>query len=147
MSVRREIDWEQVTEQAATLGGERMLFLRLYLASDLLGAPLPEKVWQRVQADTMSRVLAREVQERLYWDIDTPLSISYDLPAVRVSFHLSMRERLRDKIWYLVDSVTTPTTKDWTFLPLPAYLFPLYYVIRSVRLTLKYGRRLLERLS
>jgi len=58
-----------------------------------------------------------------------------------------MREHLRDKIWYLVDAAMTPTVRDWTLLPLPEYLFPLYHVVRPVRLTGKYGRRLLRRLS
>jgi hypothetical protein len=57
-----------------------------------------------------------------------------------------MREHLRDKIWYLVDAAMTPTVRDWTLLPLPGYLFPLYYVVRPVRLAVTYGRRILGRL-
>jgi hypothetical protein len=56
---RKGVDWEWVTEQAAALGGERMFFLGLYLASDLLGAPLPRDLLHKVEADPTVKVLAR----------------------------------------------------------------------------------------
>jgi hypothetical protein len=40
---------------------------------------------------------------------------------------------------------TTTTAGDWAFLSLPKCLFPLYYMLRPVWLTGKYGRRLLRR--
>ena len=47
----KKMDWSQIMQQAGTLGIERMLFLGLYLARDLLGAALPEEVLQRVEPD------------------------------------------------------------------------------------------------
>jgi hypothetical protein len=141
---RKGVDWEWVTEQAAALGGERMFFLGLYLASDLLGAPLPRDVLHKVEADPTVKVLAREVHERLSWEVNnSPPPVAFG----EIPFHLRMRERLRDKIWYLVDAAMTPTVNDWRLLPLSVYFFPAYYVVRPIRLTGKYGRRLLGCLS
>ena len=143
---RKGVDWEWVTEQAAALGGERMFFLGLYLASDLLGAPLPRDVLHKVEADPTVKVLAREVHERLSWEVNNsppPVPVAFG----EIPFHLRMRERLRDKIWYLVDAAMTPTVNDWRLLPLSVYFFPAYYVVRPIRLTGKYGRRLLGGLS
>jgi len=63
------MDWERVTEQAAALGGERRFFLGLYLASDLLGAPLPREVLHKAEADPTVKVLAREAHEWLSWGL------------------------------------------------------------------------------
>jgi hypothetical protein len=143
--VHKGMNWERVMERAAPLGSERMLFLGLFLASDLLGAALPEKVWQRVQADPTVKVLAGEMQEGLFRRVNDVPSVFEVFP-----FHLKIRERLRDRVRYSVRLATTTTIRDWKSLPLPDNLFPLYfplyYVVRPIRLTIKYGRQLLGRL-
>jgi hypothetical protein len=48
------MDWRWVIGQADMLGMRRMLFLGLYLASDVLGTALPEHVLRTVQADRSS---------------------------------------------------------------------------------------------
>ena len=142
--VRKEMDWEQIMEQAARLGSERMLFLGLYLASDLLGAELPEEVSERVQADPTVEALAGQVYEQLsLWANASPEG--FEIGPFHL-FHLRARERLRDKIRYCVRLATTVNVRDWMFLPLPRYLYPLYHVIRPFRLTRKYVTTLLKRL-
>ena len=49
-------------------------------------------------------------------------------------FRLRGRERLRDKLRYCVHRPTTLTAGDWALLRLPDALFPLYYVLRPLRL-------------
>jgi hypothetical protein len=58
-------------------------------------------------------------------------------------FHLRMTERWQDRVRHCIRSATTTTVSDWALLSLPKCLFPLYYVVRPVRLTGKHGRRLL----
>lgn len=140
-----DMAWDLAVARAGALGGERMLLLGLYLASDLLGAPLPEEVLRRVRADPRVKALARRIYDRLFREADEQNALlegSYFRPT-----YLSMRERLLDKIRYCVRTATTQTVEDWELLPLPRSLRSLYYVLRSIRLTAKYGRRLLERLS
>jgi hypothetical protein len=58
-----------------------------------------------------------------------------------------MRERLQDKfpyILYLFQLAISPNQKDWTFLPLPAFLFSLYYLLRPIRLAETYGLKPLQ---
>jgi hypothetical protein len=117
-----------------------MLFLGLYLASSLLGVVLPTEVLHKVEDEPMIKALARDVHKRLFGEIDSSLGVLEALP-----FHLRMRERLQDRVRPCV-RLTTATVGDWAFLSLPKYLFPLCYVVRPVRLTGKYGRRLLGRL-
>jgi hypothetical protein len=49
-------------------------------------------------------------------------------------FRLRGRERLRDKFRYCVQRPTTLTAGDWALLRLPDALFPLYYLLRPIRL-------------
>ena len=142
---REEMDWELVMEQASALGSERMLYLGLFLASDLLGAPLPNRVTHEVEADPKVKALASEVYERrLFREDNSPPSMSREFPFH--PFHLRIRERPGDKIRYIVRLAETTTVRDLTLLRLPGYLYPLYHIIRPVRLTVKHGRRLLKRL-
>jgi hypothetical protein len=140
--VHKKINWEQFMKQASTLGSERMLLLGLYLASDLLGAALPEEVWRRVHTDPTVKALARQVHERLFREANGSLGAFEGLPLH--PFHLRARERLQDKLRYCIYRVTTITMKDSMLLPLPGYLYPLYYIIRPKRLAGKYGKRVIE---
>lgn len=139
----RGMDWERVTERAGALGGERMLFLGLFLANDLLGAALPEKVSRRVRADPAVRDLAERMRERLFRETDDQPKAFEDSPFHPL--HLRMRERLWDRVRYCVRTATTHTVGDWMALPLPRPLFFLYYGLRPIRLIGKYGQRLLKR--
>jgi hypothetical protein len=142
--VYQGMKWEQVMAQASVLGGQRMLLLGLFLASNLLGASLPERVYQMVHADPTVKALARRIYEQLFREANGLAGLfegAYFHPL-----HLKMKERLPDKIRYCVRVVTTTTVEDWKLLPLPNFLFPLYYMFRPIRLIRKYGLRILERL-
>jgi hypothetical protein len=60
--------------------------------------------------------------------------------------HLTVKESVREKIRYFIRKATILTGEDWRLQRLPRVLFPLYYVLRLVRLTKKYGPRLLKRI-
>lgn len=138
----QRLDWERVVEQAGSLGSKRMLFLGLLLASNLLGTALPEEVLQRMQADSATKLLAAHVREQLFCEADEPPGDTY-----KYFLHLRVRERLKDKVHYFFHLMMTPTEKDWEFLPLPASVCSLYYLLRPIRLAGKYGRSLLSRLG
>lgn len=143
------IEWKRVMAQASALGGERMLLLGLFLASDLLGAALPEEVSERVRADPTVGTLAGRIREQLFRETDRStesLEGQEGAPAFH-ALHLEVRERLRDKIRYCVHKAVTLRGEDLVMLPLPRFLFPVYYVLRPIRLARKFGPRILKRLS
>jgi hypothetical protein len=134
------IDWERSMEQAGTLGSERMLFLGLRLASDLLGTGLPPEVLQRMQTNPVVKLHAAQVREQLFCEVDI---LSGDFKINSFLFHLRVRERLQDKVrccLYLI----TPNVPEWVFLPLPPSLSFLYYLLRPIRLVRKYGLSFLK---
>jgi hypothetical protein len=134
LSASPAIDWEQVTEQARHMGCERMLRLGLFLAHDLLGAPLPDLVVQEVHKDSAVRLLAERVHKQLFGSPGMDLSGFGD-----ALFHLRVRERLRDAVRYSLSLALAPTLADWERLALPAQLSFLYYPARFIRLVGKYS--------
>ena len=131
------IDWRKVLDQARALKSERMLFLGLYLASDLLGAPLPEEIKAKIHSDPAVKSLATQVSERLFREVPPGVLEGW-------RFQVKMRDRLRDGCRYCFGLVMTPTGLELTLMPLPAALFPLYYVLRPMRLLVKHGGRMLK---
>jgi hypothetical protein len=146
-----EMDWEWLMGQASASGGERMLLLGLFLANDLLGAPLPKGILRRAQTDPAVKTLAARVRELLFQDVDEirgalegPLG-EFSFNPRFIAFRVKMRERLRDKVRYLIHAILVPPVEERNFLPLPRFFAPFYYVLWPIRRAWKYIRKLSKR--
>ena len=132
---RPDLNWSRLLEYASQLGSRRLLLLGLRLANELLGARLPEEIWQAIRADREVESLVCIVGERLFVPVrgtgDALKRVLYPL------FHLRARERWRDRIRYCWLAMM-PTAKDWEFVPLPEALSFLYYGLRPIRLVRRY---------
>jgi len=134
---RRDLDWQLVLDNATRQGSRRILSLGLLLASELLEAPIPRDVLRTVETDTVAKTLAERVLHRLFaWE--HPRSGLLDGALLQ----LEMRERGRDKLASVLRLATTPRVYDWMLLPLPGWLFFLYYLVRPLRLAGKYTTKL-----
>ncbi len=131
------VDWERMRRRAAAAGAIRMVALGLHLADSLLGAPLPDSPLAEEAHSAPVRSLAARVYAALPDELPDPN------PGLKLSpFHLAMRERLRDRLRYAAAVLLAPSPLDVVALPLPPRLFPLYYVIRPLRLAASHVRRL-----
>jgi hypothetical protein len=135
------LHWDQVVKQGDDLRAGRMLFLALFLAHDLLGTALPELVLARIQADSVILRLADRIRGRLFQEARLPTEY---LPIIE-PLHLAMMENPWDRIRYCVQIVMSPSVEDWLLFPLPERLFPLYSVVRPLRLAGKYGLQIWQR--
>jgi hypothetical protein len=143
LRVHQGMDWRWVMEQARKLGSERMLFLGLLLASDLLGAAIPDEVMQKVRAHPNVNALASRVQERLFSESDESNGV-----VQRFVFRIRVREGLQDNIanvLYLIRRTFTPNEKDRMLIPVLLLPSCIYYLIRPFRLVGVYGIGLLRR--
>jgi hypothetical protein len=138
IGVHKDLEWKRILDNAFRSGIERILFLGLYLAKDMLGADIPKEINRRLMNDSVIRSLAEEVHKRIF-------SGTEDLPgeAERFVFYLRMREHFKDKMQYCFRRLFTSTKTDWSLLRLPAPLFPLYRFLRPFRLVKKFGRQAL----
>jgi hypothetical protein len=119
-------DWPVILNQARRCGALRVCLLALYLAADLLSAPVPPDLLCAANADREVPKLARMVRDRL--QVGT-LSI----PA-RQRFLFQTKERFRDRVKYVYYQLITLTGTERKFIPLPKALHPLYHVLRPVLL-------------
>jgi hypothetical protein len=130
--VHQKMDWIRVMEQARAQGIERILLLGLLLTSDLLKVAIPEEVSQKIQADSLVKSLAAKMNRILFPE---PNFSRKDFECFLLQ--TKIWGRLRDKVRYCLGRLMTPNAADWT-LPLPAFLFFLYYFIRPIRLLRTY---------
>lgn len=123
------LDWIRVLENADRLRSERVLFIGLLLANELLGADLPPEVKRRAQADRAANNLAAQIVTWLLQSDSAGIGmITQDL------FYLRFQDGWREKLRYLLRLVAAPNMADWIFLPLPNSLTFLYPLTRPFRL-------------
>ncbi len=151
LRVHQQMDWDQIMAQAAELGCERMVLLGLYLAEDLLGATLPEAVERRVHADPVVPALAAQVPDLLFQGVEAEIRgpKGYGKPGYYFSalFYMRAMDRLRDRVRYCVRFATTSNEEDYQAVSLPDFLFPLYRLVRTARLSIWFLRWLWRRLA
>lgn len=137
-----DLNWDYITAWAARLRGERMLYLGLAMASDLLETDLPEEIRLKIKADPMVKLLARQMYERLFAENISPLS-----GIGKHVYYLKLREKWRDKMTYFLFQArlkVAPNVKDQALVQLPSMLSFFYYPLRPIRLIKQYGLTVLK---
>jgi len=142
INAHRELDWGRLMEKATAMGCRRALLLGILLANELLGVTIPEKAARGLQADPVAKTLAGQVIEWLFREDADSQGLFEE--SLFQPFHIKVLERLQDKVRYCARQVTVPSMEEYDSLPLPAYLFPAYRLLRPVRLAGKYVRKSLS---
>jgi len=138
-----DIDWERVAFLVERLRCDRMLFLGLFLAHDLLAAALPENVLAKIESDSKIRNVAVQVYQNLF---DKKDKQSENGISSRFSFfHIAVRERLSEKLRYTLHLMFSPTAEDWRVFPLPAAFSFLHHLLRPGRLAVGVAMALLRK--
>jgi Uncharacterised nucleotidyltransferase len=109
---RHDIDWDKTISFASSLGCRRMLFLGLFLASELMGTVLPSEVLRQIQAESQISVLAAQVAMQLF----KPENAASKFMGTTL-YHVQARERWQDKAMYLqsfIDWLTHPDKWKWS---------------------------------
>lgn len=137
------LDWQKIMENAEKMGLKRLIFLSLYLAKNLLEAKIPDFIWQQVQSDQVVIKLSQQlVSDRLFTESIKPIGM-----VESTLFCLKTRERWQDQILSFLGLINLSgwmniSSNDRNFLLLPSYLSFLYYLIRPIRILIKYYKDL-----
>lgn len=132
VSAEPRIGWEQILKQTAANGSWRILALGLYLAQNLIEAPLPSEVATAINSDPGVGKLARQVGTWLFNEDHRLKSGSWP----ETQFYLLSKENWVDRFAYvqhLARINLAPSDKDLAFVKLPKPLNFLYPAIRPVR--------------
>ena len=129
------LDWDAIITRARETNTEKILILGLMLARDLFDIDLPQEFCQVVEGRKGSHQSARAIAKDLFRDYRKPTP----LEMIRLNFELM--DRPRDAMHSLLLAVMLPTISDWQAKSFPDALYPLYYVLRPIRLLNKHRRR------
>lgn len=113
VSRRQDLDWEALTGRSRALGLRRVLWLGLFLASELLGAELPAEVGKQVRSEPRIRALAERIRLGLF------KTAGLEAGQFRATLlQLSMRERVRDKFNHSFRLLVMTKLVDSLFMPM-----------------------------
>jgi hypothetical protein len=130
------VDWEKAFARGEELKAGRMLRLALYVAEAMLGAPLPEGVKKKIQADSAVGKLGGRIRARFSLSAEAPLTV-----FERFHFRAMSRDTLRQGVPYALRLATSPANPDRADLPLPGWLSGARRFLRPLLLTKRYGVR------
>jgi len=127
--VRHSFDWPTLLKRAAQADTDRMFLLGLYLANQLLQAPLPVEVKQRCDADPRLASLAGNVVEHLF---NGPRHVPATSREI-FKYNIGVRKTLGARARYIL-YMLRPTDGDLGAHSLPESLSFAYYLARPFRL-------------
>jgi hypothetical protein len=140
MCIHDKLDWVRILMRAQELGMRRRLLLGLFLAQDLLGTVLPESAAAAIQADSKIEPLATAIKAGLFQDPWQEWS-----PLDKRRFQGQLVQGLGAKVRYFLVLAFRTNMADWQSLNLPPYLGFLHYIVRPIRLLVRYGTRLIHK--
>jgi hypothetical protein len=124
------IDWAAILDRAQRSHFSRPLLVAIALCSALLDAPAPAALIARARENSAVQALAEEAKLRM-------LRPEPEDELQQFLKHLKTHDRLRQRFWPVVTLLTTRTVSDYQKMPLPKWLWGIYYFTRPFRLAIK----------
>ena len=124
------LDWETTEARARELACERMLFLGLYLAREVLQTALPEAISQHISNDGAVQWMGSRIFPLLFESRSRPGLVQ------RCRFRFRMSGGALRGAGYCLRMALSPTEDDWSGSPLPPSMSA---ILRPLRLAKKYG--------
>jgi len=123
-----DLDYFALRDRARSIGFLRSLDLGIMLAERLGRIKLPNIVQQEINADPVLEKLFIQVVKKSLIEASVPGGLS------GAFFFFRTRENFTDWWVYIWNLVFIPRQMDWIVVDLPDYLYPIYYLIRPIRL-------------
>ena len=132
----RDTDWSLALSRAEDMDMKRILLLGISLAERLAGKEILEEVSEEATGDPVANEIAQRVWEDLLFDRQKPSRLREEF-----FFWQKVRDSRIDGLMCILRLAIEPNPRDWALLSLPARLYPIYYLMRPVRLVRDYGRK------
>ncbi|HKS74897.1 MAG TPA: nucleotidyltransferase family protein [Terriglobales bacterium] len=128
LAKKESINWNLFWSEAERLGVRRVVGISFFLAKRLLGSSLPPRI--DPTAESLVEEVVPLIEASAHFNTES-------LPYFRLIARSRERFQDRRRLWWRL--ATTPSIGEWNAVRLPSPLFPLYRVIRPLRV----ARRLL----
>ena len=125
---RPDFEWAKLLNRPEAKLAQQRLTITLGLLSELFDISIPEEISQRIEANKTAKRLIHQVVARWEHGATSPVVWPHQNP------HYLSCETLKDRRTYLFHAFIQPTPLEWEMLPLPRFLYSLYYIIRPLRL-------------
>jgi hypothetical protein len=135
---KKKINWPYVLDYAHKAGIETALDMGLLIAHDVLNAPIPDDVLQRVQRDKAARSQLEQIEENMFRNKAKAWSLESQI------FQFRSMKRADDRSRYfshIAKSIFLPSKEDREFIKLPDFLGFAYILVRPIRLIRTYLAR------
>jgi len=125
----QSLDWAVIRKRAFELGIQRIVAVNLLLINRLLRLETRIAIEERT-ASPLTEPIALKIKAGEEYDVE---SFTYCVLMMK------LRERWTDRVRFLWRLVFTPSTGEWSAVRLPAFLFPMYRVVRVWRLIRRFA--------
>jgi hypothetical protein len=130
------IRWAEAFSRAHEMGVSRMLNLALYLAYQVLEAPLPVDVLKKISRDPAAKKLGDGICDRFSMSAHAQIPI-----FARFRFRVASRDSFSAGLRFAMRLATSPTEHDRADAPLPDGMSGIHRWLRPVLLMKRYGIR------
>ena len=126
-----ELDWDKLIKKAKKMGISRMVLTGFLLLKEILNESFPEKVLKMIQKNTVVHQLAKKYKAKIFTrNIDR-----------QTLYRVTSIAKTLDSPWhclrFLLHFTFSPTPLDFSSISIPEFLYPLYYLVRPLRLIFK----------
>ena len=140
IDAEKNVDWKAVKKHAKDHGCERAVEFALHLTDELFGKNSVSAYFAESQLNDEHRSAIEAISNKIFSPQNVQMSI-----GDRYVYHLLLKEKTLDRVnlhlhyifWYLKLALK-PNAMDKALFDLPSPLYPLYYLLRPVRLVLRH---------
>jgi hypothetical protein len=130
------IRWDDAFARAKKMGVSRPLNLALYLAHQMLEAPFPDHVLEKISHDSAGKKLSDGICERFSMSANSQVPI-----FARFRFRVASRDSFWAGLRFAMRLATSPTEHDRADAPLPDGMSGMRRWLRPALLMKRYGIR------
>jgi hypothetical protein len=130
------IHWDELFARAAEMGVSRAVNLALYLAHQMLEAPLPDDVLAKVSGDRTAKKLGDGICAEFSMNAQSHMPV-----FARFRFRVATRDSFWAGLRFAMKIATSPTEPDRADVPLPQGISGMHRWLRPMLLMKRYGVR------
>lgn len=133
-----DLNWQKALDRATYFGARRMLLLGCLLANALFDVDINGVIEAALKHEKKLKDVSDKISNRLYaCPENQKFKLSY---TEEVKYLWQTMDTISDCLHYSLLTVFQPTHSDREWLRLPASMSKLYFLLRPIRLSVKYGK-------